>query len=447
MIADIVVLVVLILLNGFFSLSEMAVVSANRQRLQAEAAKRLATDERASGHELALALNREPARFLSAVQIGITLIGVMAGAFGGATLSAPLAETLASVPYVHVYATEVAFAVVVILITFASLIVGELVPKRIALSNPEAIAAAIAPSMNGFAAVLAPAISFLSWSQDLILKATGISAARESQVSQEEIKQLVEEGAASGAIESVERDIVNRVFSLGEKKVSEVMTPSVQIIWLDVDATYEENISLIQAHRRMRYPVCKGESGPIGVVRLEDLRIDEDSRSNEQLFQNMSQPVYIPRTASVLRALSLLQSENMFMGFIIDEYGEVNGTLSLQEIFWAIVGDISPHAVMQNPAITEREDGSYLIDGVVSAEEVRQLLGLRRLPGDERGEVTTLAGVMFERFGRLPKEGDYFAWNGYRFEVVDMDGPRIDKVMVVPAPNLAIGSALAAAGD
>jgi putative hemolysin len=181
------------------------------------------------------------------------------------------------------------------------------------------------------------------------------------------------------------------------------------------------------------------------MVRLEDLFLDPES--NEELLARMSPPLYIPRTASVLRALSILQSENMFMGFVIDEYGDVVGTITMSEIFFAMIGDLSDHAANNNTAVAIREDGSFIIDGVVSVDEVRRLLKLQKLPGDESPEVNTLAGVMFNWFGRLPTEGDYFAWNGYRFEIVDMDGPRIDKILIVPAQNLPIGAALARSAD
>ena len=442
MIADIVILIVLILCNGFFSMSEMAIVSSRRQRLQAAiGAKREAGDANTAGLELALKLNEEPSRFLSAVQVGITMIGVLAGAFGGATLSEPLANTLSSVPWLADYATQIAFAVVVILITYGSLIVGELVPKRIALANPEGIAAGIARPMSGFAKVLSPAVSFLGWSQDIVLKAAGLDAAPSVAVTPEEIKHLVEEGHQHGAIEGAERDIVHRVLELDETLVSELMTPRIRLNWLDISRPYEDNVAIIAQHRQMRYPVRNGPaSEPVGMVRMEDFPFDDDGLARE-LFTNMTRPVYIPRTASTLRALSIMQSENVFMAFVIDEFGQVEGTVSLQEMFFAIVGDLSPHA-NPNHAIVPRDDGSYLIDGVVAAEEVRALLGLNRLPGDDSGEVTTLAGVMLARFNRLPKEGEYFAWNGYRFEVADMDGPRIDKVLIVPAPNLPIGQAM-----
>lgn len=446
MLSDIIILLVLILLNGFFSLSEMAIVSSRRQRLQALVSARKRTNTPTSGLETALLLHAEPGRFLSSVQIGITLVGVFTGAFGGATLSKPLAKMLATIPWAAPYADAIALTLVVVTITYLTLILGELVPKRIALTNPEAIAASIARPMSSLAKILSPAVTFLSWSTEAVVRVYGITGQQVPSVTEDEIKHLVEEGAASGAIDGVERDIVNRVFRLSDTRVSEIMTPRVQMIWLDTDHTVEENLAIIRAEQKMRYPIRHGSTGePLGMIRVEDLFLSP--KSNEELLRKMSPPLYIPRTTSGLKALSILQAESMFMGFIIDEYGDVVGSLTMSEIFFAMIGDLSEHVGDANPGIVVRADGSYFIDGFVSVDEVRRALELTKLPGDEQTEVNTLAGVMFNWFGRLPREGDYFGWNGYRFEIVDMDGPRIDKVMIVPAQNIPIGKSLARTAD
>jgi putative hemolysin len=438
MLSDIIILLVMILLNGYFSLAEMAIVSARRQRLQALMSARKRTDGATGGYEAAIALHADPGRFLSAQQIGITLVGVFSGAFGGATLSEPLAQAIAPVPYIGPYAEQISLGLVVIVITYLSLILGELVPKRLALSNPEAIAATIARPMTRLAKVLGPAVDLLSLSTEAVLKLYGITGQQAVRVTEEEIKHLVEEGAAAGAIEGVERDIVNRVFRLGDTRVTEIMTPRLQMVWLDTGFSVEENLALIRSEQKMRYPIRRGASGgPIGMIRLEDIFMTP--KTNEEMLRRMSPPIYIPRTASVLKALSILQSESMFMAFIIDEYGDVVGSLTMGEIFFAMIGDLTEHATDSNPAVTMRDDGSYVIDGVVSVDEVRRLLKLNKLPGDEQTEVNTLAGVMFNWFGRLPRAGDYFGWNGYRFEVGDMDGRKIDKLLVSRLARLSHG--------
>ncbi|MDE1172573.1 MAG: hemolysin family protein [Parvibaculaceae bacterium] len=448
MLADVIILLVLIALNGFFSLAEMAIVSSRRQRLQAAQSQRAENGRPTAGYETAIMLSADPGRFLSAQQIGITLIGVLSGAFGGATLADPLRNLIAPLPYIGPYAEPMALALVVVVITYLSIVMGELVPKRIALSNPEGIAAIIARPMASLTRIFGPAVSFLSISQDAVLRLAGLSGSHHQHVTEEEIRHLVEEGAASGVIEGVERDIVNRVFRLDDTRVTEIMTPRIQMVWLDLEASFDDNIRVIRAHENLRYPVRRGgESEPIGMIRVEDLFFGADQTTSAELFRRMSPPTYIPRTASVLRALSILQHDNKYMGFVIDEYGDVVGTLSQAEIFQAMVGDVTQGYDDENSAISLRDDGSYLIDGLVPVEDVRKLLKLNRLPGDESAEVNTLAGVMFDWFGRLPREGDYFAWNGYRFEIADMDGPRIDKVLVVPAQNLPIGKALLRAGE
>jgi magnesium and cobalt exporter, CNNM family len=443
---DIVILTVLICLNGFFSLSEMAIVSSKRQRLRALLTRRQDSGGTSKvGIETAIELNESPGRFLSAVQIGITVIGVFAGAFGGTTLAEPLGAMIGQWEMLAEYAEPIAFGIVVVAIAYFSLIIGELVPKRIALSNPEGIATKISTPMVAVTRALSPAVTLLSYSTEAVLKAYGATGQNMQEVTEEEIRHLVEEGVATGAVESVERDIVNRVLQLGDTRLGEVMRPRTQLVWLDTHDTFEENMATIRASENQRYPVRAGTDGPtVGMVRMEDLFSNIEKATNEALFQKMTAPLYIPRTSTVLKALSLLQAENKFMAFIVDEYGDIVGTISMAEIFFTMVGDTSANAMANNTAIVRRTDGSYLVDGVVSVDEVKKLLMLSTLPGDKTGDVNTLAGVMLHWFERLPTEGDYFSWNGYRFEIADIDGPRVDKILIVPAQNLPIGEFLLA---
>ncbi len=443
---DIVILTILICLNGFFSLSEMAIVSSKRQRLRALLTRRKESGVTSQASiETAIELNESPGRFLSAVQIGITVIGVFAGAFGGTTLAEPLGAIISQWDMLAEYAEPIAFGFVVVAIAYFSLIIGELVPKHIALSNPEGIATKIARPMVAVTRAMSPAVTLLSYSTDAVLKAYGATGQNIQKVTEEEIRHLVEEGVATGAVESVERDIVNRVLRLGDTRVGEVMRPRTQLVWLDTQATYAENMQTIRYNENQRYPVRAGADGPtVGMVRMEDLFSDIEKATNEALFAKITAPLYIPRTSTVLKALSLLQAENKFMAFIVDEYGDIVGTISMAEIFFTMVGDTSDHAIANNTAIVKRSDGSYLVDGVVSVDEVKRLLMLSSLPGDKTSDVNTLAGVMLHWFERLPTEGDYFSWNGYRFEVADIDGPRVDKILIVPAQNLPIGDFLLA---
>ncbi len=317
MLSNIIILLVLIALNGFFSMSEMAVVSSRRQRLQALLTKRKRSDAPTTGPETALQLQAEPGRFLSRSRSASRWSASSPAPSAARRFAGPISSFMVDWPWIGPYAEELAFGFVVIVLTYLSLILGELAPKRIALSNPEGIASAIARPMSRLSKFLSPAVTFLSWSTEAVVRVYGIAGRDVPKVTEDEIRHLIEEGAASGAIESVERDIVNRVFHLGDTRVAEVMTPRVQLVWLDVEEPVEENLAVIREHQKMRYPVRRGSSGPfIGMIRLEDLFLNP--KSNDQLLARMSPPLYIPRTASVLEVASAcFSSDSMCMGFVI----------------------------------------------------------------------------------------------------------------------------------
>ncbi len=432
---DIIILLALVGLNGFFALSEMAVVSSRSARLQAIADG----DRRAAGAKVAARLREKPERFLSTVQIGITMIGVLSGAFGAATVSQPLGEILGRVEFIGDYGAPLALGLVVVFVTILTLVIGELVPKRIALGNPEYIASGIARPMLGLSRIFSPLVNLLSVLSDLTLKVLGISAEPVSQVTEEEIRQLVIEGAEAGAIEDVERDIVHRVFRLGDKMAYDIMTPRRQVPWLDFEAPLARNAEVIREAQSMRYVVGRGpRREPIGVIRAEDLLAALPEEMELDLFANMSAPLYVPETAKALQVLGTMQSENKFMALVVDEFGEVQGAITLAEIFRAMVGDITSDGSAPRIAFTTRTDGSFLVEGGATVDELKEVLGLRSLPGEDKEDFNTLAGAMLHFFGRLPTEGDEFIWDGYRFEIMDVDGTRIDKVLIAPLRNIPI---------
>ena len=432
---DIFILLALVGLNGFFALSEMAVVSSRSARLQSLAEG----DRRAAGAKVAAQLREKPERFLSTVQIGITMIGVLSGAFGAATVSEPLGEMLSQVEWIGSYGEPAALGIVVVAVTILTLVIGELVPKRIALGNPEYIASGIARPMLGLSRVFGPLVDFLSILSDLALRVLGISAEPVSQVTEEEIRQLVVEGAEAGAIEDVERDIVHRVFRLGDKMAYDIMTPRRQLPWLDIDAPLEENAAVIREAQSMRYAVGQGpRREPVGVIRAEDLLAGLSSQVDIDLFASMSAPLYVPESAKALQVLGTMQSESKFMALVVDEFGEVQGAITMAEIFRAMVGDVTSDGSAPVMNIISRKDGSFLVEGFASVDELKEVLGLQSLPGEETEEFNTIAGAMLHFFGRLPTEGDEFVWDGYRFEVVDLDGTRIDKVLIAPLRNIPI---------
>jgi putative hemolysin len=432
---DIFILLALVGLNGFFALSEMAVVSSRSARLQALADG----DRRASGAKVAAQLREKPERFLSTVQIGITMIGVLSGAFGAATVSEPLGEMLSGFEWIGSYGQPVALGLVVVVVTILTLVIGELVPKRIALGNPEYIASGIARPMLGLSKVFSPLVDFLSILSDLALRVLGISAEPVSQVTEEEIRQLVVEGAEAGAIEDVERDIVHRVFRLGDKMAYDIMTPRRRVPWLDLDAPLEVNAEIIREAQSMRYVVGQGPTRvPVGVVRAEDVLAALPTDLEFDIFASMSAPLYVPESAKALQVLGTMQSENKFMALVVDEFGEVQGAITMAEIFRAMVGDVTGDGSAPRMNVVSRKDGSFLVEGGAAVDELKEVLGLQSLPGEDSEDFNTLAGAMLHFFGRLPTEGDEFVWDGYRFEIVDVDGTRIDKVMIAPLRNIPI---------
>lgn len=435
MFIDLVILFLLIVMNGFFALSEMAVVSSRSARLQALADG----PEKSAGAKMAVRLREKPERFLSTVQIGITMIGVLSGAFGAATVSEPLGEALGRVAWIGSYGDPLALGIVVVAVTILTLVIGELVPKRIALGNPEFFASAIARPMQGMSRVFGPLVDLLSILSNLVLRFLGVSSEPVSQVTEEEIRHLVAEGAEAGAIDDVERDIIHRVFRLGDKLAYDIMTPRRQVPWLDMDAPLEENVELIREAQSMRYVVGRGaRREPVGVIRAEDLLSSLPTSAEIDLFSAMSAPLYVPETAKALSVLGTMQSESKFMALVVDEFGEMQGAITMAEIFRAMVGDVTGDGSGSRLPVTTRADGSFLVDGAATVDDLKEILGLRSLPGEETEDFNTLAGAMLHFFGRLPTEGDEFVWDGYRFEVVDIDGTRIDKVLIAPLRNIPI---------
>jgi putative hemolysin len=426
---ELLIVLFLILLNGFFAMAEMALVSARRAKLRALV-------RRDKGAKVAVQLADKPSRFLSTVQVGITLIGILAGAFGGTTIAGPVAAWLATFPAVAPYSEGIAIAIVVMVIGFLQLIIGELVPKRLALADPERIAARVSRPMAFLTKILSPAVDALGATSSAIIWALGLRAESTAKVTEEEIRQLVQEGAETGAILSVERDMVNRVFRLGDKLVDDVMTPRPQIVWLDIGVSNQENIRRMREARYSRYPVMKGDiHNCVGVIRAKDLVFEVGKTGPIDLFANMRPPLFVPNTTPALAMLDQFKRAGLHMALVVDEYGDVMGLVTPSDILEAIVGEMAPMPGSTESSIVKRADGSMLIDALLAADELKEKLELAELPGEAEHDFNTLAGLMLARFERIPREGDSFDWQGFRFEVVDMDGRRIDKVLVTPLPK------------
>jgi putative hemolysin len=424
---EILIVVILILVNGLLAMGEMAVVSSQKARLKDRA-------EKHSGARAALELAEQPARFLSTIQIGITLIGILSGAFGGATIAERIDEVLQPTSIAE-YGEAIGVAVVVTAITLVTIVLGELVPKRLALANPEAVASALAPLLKALSVMGKPAVWALSTTSDLVIRGLGLHSIKREAVTEEEIQSLVEEGARSGTIARTERDMVHRVFRLGDKLVRDIMTPRTAMDWLDLDAPAEENLETIRRAVHARFPVMRGAAqDPVGIVQIKDLVLRQTAPNDAALFAHLRKPIFVPGTVPALKLLELFKQSDMHFALVVDEFGSVSGLVTLTDILEAIVGDVPTAEERREPPVVIREDGSYLIDGMFPADSLMELLGLRRLASEDAHAFTTLAGMVIAHLARVPATGDRFRWSGWEFEVVDMVGPRVDKVLVIRAP-------------
>jgi putative hemolysin len=432
---EILVVLALVLLNGYFAMSELAVVSARPARLQARAC------EGGRGPRLALALAREPGRMLSTVQIGITLVGIVAGAFGGARLAEPLDDALARLPAVAPVSAEVAYTLVVMGITYLSLIIGELVPKHLALRAPERIAAMVAPTIDLLSRISTPAVWLLDRSSRLVLRLLGGEAQPEEMVTEEEVRILIAEGTRTGVFDRREQAMIGRVLRLADRPVRAIMTPRVKLVWINVEDDPAKIARTVRESGHSRFLVGQGGLDDVlGVVHVRGLLGACLDGKALDVRAALRPALVLPDSTPVLRALEALREARVSVALVVDEYGEVEGMVTVGDVLEAVVGDMPERRRGEGPAIVRRGDGSMLMDGMLAIDEVKLALGLERLP-DEAG-YHTLAGFLLAQIGRVPEEGAAVAYGGWRFEVVDMDGRRIDKVLVFPSARREGHSAL-----
>ena len=417
----------LILANGIFAMSEMALVSARKGSLQQRAN---AGDAKA---RVALELANTPNRFLSTVQIGITLIGILAGAFGGATLASELAARLRLIRWLAPYSEVVSLAIVVLSIAYLSLIIGELVPKRLALHNPEQIASVLAGPMRRLSVIASPAVRLLSLSTNMILRILGARQSTEAFVTEEEIKILLDQGTEAGTFEKAEREMIERVFQLGDRRAGALMTPRAEIVWLDPDEPLEEIRRKVTESVHSRFPVAQGSLDNVrGIIRSKDLLTGNLQGRPLELKAALWPPLFVLETTPALKILELFKQSGTHIALVVDEHGGIQGLVSLNDILEEIVGNISSVDQAAQPLAVRRDDGSWLLDGKLPIDEFKQLFRLATLPDETSGRYQTLAGFVMMCLGRIPSTADHFEWGGLRLEVVDMDGRRIDKVLVSP---------------
>lgn len=424
---EIVIIILLIIANGVFAMSETAFVSARKVRLQQRANE---GDKKAAA---ALELANSPNRLLSTVQLGITLIGILAGAFGGATVADAVAVYIRAVPWLAPYSSAIALTVVVVVITYLSLVIGELVPKRIALNNPERIAVLVVNPMRVLSTIASPFIHLLSISTEGILRLIGLRPSGEPPITEEEINVLIEEGTQIGTFEAAEQDMIERIFRMGDRRVSALMTHRPDIVWLDVEDPVQEIRQTIRESNYSRFPVCQESlDNVLGMVHAKDLLLQCMAGQTLDLKSALHEPVYVIENTSTLKVLEMFKKTGKQAALVIQEYGDIQGLITLNDILEAIVGDISSRDDLENPQAIQREDGSWLFDGMLPIDEFKNILHIRELPEEDRGEYQTLAGFVLVELGRVPITADHFEWDRFRFEVIDMDGRRIDKVLVQP---------------
>jgi len=435
MLTEIALVLVLALCNGFFALSEMALVASRKSRL-----KQMARDSRRAA--VALRHAEKPEYFLSTIQVGITLLMLVTGAVAGDALGTHIAALLhgGRAAWLEPYARVIGVVLGFVLISFIQIVVGELVPKRLALSAPEKLSATVAIPMLLLSRATMPFVWLLNAASSLLLRLLGVHSRGHAAATEEEIRLLVAESAEQGVLDADEHNMVNRVLRLGDRSVDSVMTPRVRIAWLDMAAPREENVRVLRQTPYSRYPVYRGdESEVVGVVEVKRL-LQPFAEGRPQLFDHLAKPLYVPATARALDLLEEFRDAETPLALVVDEYGDIEGLVTVNDLLAAVVGASQlghGHGDADAAApIVQRADGSWLVDGSLSTDDLRELLRLDHLPGEEEHEFRTAAGMVMAALGHIPQIGEVFAWQGIRFEVVDLDGARIDKLLVTPAPRI-----------
>ncbi len=422
--ANVALLLALLLLNSVFSMSEMAVVTARKSRL-----KQLAPNSTRA--RAALELAEHPDKFLSTVQTAITILDLMMGVIAG-WIGVQVATALTGFG-LDEGAQGWGLAITLALVTFVSILVADLIPKRIALIAPEKLAMLVGVPMLFATRVLAPIVSVLVWLCNLTLRAFGLHKHAPSDVSEEEIQLLVAESNEAGVIDDVERTMVSRVLTLGDRTVSSLMTPRPRIVWLDAGASLEENLQILHESPYSRYPVMReSDEEVVGVVETKSLlRYLGDPDANIDVFSHVVKPSFVPESMLAPTLIEQLRDEEVFMAFVVDEYGDLQGIVTLNDLLHAVMGSSAQGSTASVPsAIVQRADGSWLVDGALGVEDLRELLESQELPLQHEHDFNTLAGLLMAHFGRIPNVADVFEWRGWRFEVMDLDGARIDKVLI-----------------
>jgi putative hemolysin len=427
---EIVIIVLLIVLNGVFAMAEIALVSARKPRLQQW------SDGGSASAQVALDLANKPGTFLPTIQLGITLVGVLMGAFGERTISGRVEGQLGRIPALAPYGHTLSLVFVVVAITYFAIIIGELVPKRLALRYPESLASVLARPMNVVSRVGSPFVRMLSGSTNAVLRLLHVGPSKEPPVTEEEIKVMMEQGAEAGVINQTEHETVSRLFRLSDRAVVALMKPRRDIVWLDVEDPLEENMKKVAASLHSRFPVVRGGLDHVlGIIQQSDLLKCFLAGRQPDLSDGLRPPLYVPAAVPAFRLLEMFKTSRTHIALVVDEYGGVQGLVTLNDFFEDLVGEVASADTPQERYAVRRDDGSWLVDGKMIVHEFKEMMNVARLPGEESGRYQTVGGFVMMQIGRIPAAADAFEAEGLRFEVVDMDENRVDKVLVQRIPG------------
>lgn len=426
---EVLILIGLIVLNGIFAMSEIALVTARKARLA-----KLAADGD-SAASVALELGKDPTKFLSTIQIGITSISILNGIVGEAVLAGPLSLWLQSFGFPETTANIAATAVVVIGVTYVSIVVGELVPKRLGQISPEPVARLVARPMQALAAITRPFVVLLSVSTHALLRIMGVKQSSQPSVTEEEIHAMLEEGSEAGVIEQHQREMVRNVFRLDDRQLGSLMIPRSDVVFINIKLSPEENLCRLIESEHSRFPVCDGGLNKVlGVIHAKQALACIAKGQTPDYSANLHPSIYVPETLTGMELLEQFRANNMQIAFVIDEYGEIEGIVTLQDVLEAVTGEFTPRNAEDAWAV-QHEDGSWLLDGAIPIPEMKDRLELKGVPEEDKGRYHTLSGMVMLLLGRVPATGDRVDWEGWRFEVVYMDEKRIDKVLATPLLN------------
>jgi putative hemolysin len=425
---EVILILALLFASGMFAMAEIAVVAARKTRLKSM------SEEGSAGAKLALALANSPGRFLSTLQMGITFVGVLASAIGGAYIAKRLAQVFQPSPALAPYAEVLALAIVVAAITYLSVILGELVPKRIALNNPERIASALSRPMIGLAKFFSPFVNLLNFSGDSLMSALGIRKPKEAVVSEEEVRVLIDRGLSAGIFKKAEKEMVEGVFELDEQTSGDLMTPRARMIWLSLDDTDEENWRRIAGSGHSHFPVYQEtRDNVVGMVSVKSLWANLSLAGRVELRALVTPPLYVPTTMPAGKLIESFKKSGKHIALVVDEFGGLQGLVTLNDVMMAIVGNLPEREQRHEPKAQLRQDGTWLIDAMLDIDEVKKSLGIDDdLPGEDSNRFSTLGGFILHQLGHIPREAEKFLWDRFEFEILDMDRQRIDKVLVTP---------------